>query len=530
MAGGGGSSERTMFWVDEVIEKIIKTNDQDKYLITDWKTPSGHIHVGALRGVMIHDIITQALKRKNKKATFQYGFDDFDPMDSLPAYVDKSFGKYLGVPLCNIPASDKKSKSFAEQYLSEFQKVFNGLGIEPKIVRNSEIYKEGKYNPAIKIILDHPQDIRKIYKEVSGSDKGEDWYPLQVVCPNCGKLGTTKVVNWDGKEVGFRCEEKLVQWAKGCGYQGKISPYDGKAKIPWKVEWAAKWFVFGSDIEGEGKDHSAAGGSRDVANHIYRKVFDKTPPFDIPYEFFLVSGAKMSSSKGVGVSAKDMANLLPKNILRFLLLRTRPKRTIDFAPEGDTIPLVYDEYDRMAELYQKDPKADLAQSYFYTQLELAKGQPEYLLRFAKIAYMFQMPRADILEYAKEEKGDELTAIEKKEIENRIEIAKKWLAKFAPENYKFTISETLPGSVKNLSPQQKEFLRRIGDLIESKEKWTGEDLHQEIHKIKKEMDIDAREAFGSIYQVFIGKDSGPQAGWLLASLDREFVIKRLKAIA
>ena len=138
-----------------------------------------------------------------------------------------------------------------------------------------------------------------------------------------------------------------------------------------------------------------------------------------------------------------------------------------------------------------------------------------------------MPRVDIFEYGEKEKGSKLTEIEKVEIENRIKIAKKWLEKFAPENYKFTIQETLPESAKTLSAQQKEFLAKIAGLIESKEKWTGETLHAEIHNIKKEMKIDARQAFSAIYQVFIGKDSGPQAGWLLASLDREFVIKRLK---
>ncbi|GAH15272.1 unnamed protein product, partial [marine sediment metagenome] len=36
-------------------------------------------------------------------------------------------------------------------------------------------------------------------------------------------------------------------------------------------------------------------------------------------------------------------------------------------------------------------------------------------------------------------------------------------------------------------------------------------------------------FSAIYIIFIGKDSGPQAGWFLTSLDRNFVIKRLKEL-
>ncbi len=141
--------------------------------------------------------------------------------------------------------------------------------------------------------------------------------------------------------------------------------------------------------------------------------------------------------------------------------------------------------------------------------------------------MLQMPRVNIFQYA-EEKGSALSKVERQEIENRIEIAKKWLEKFAPENYKFTIQENLPEVAKNLNDQQKEFLKKITNVIAT-ENLSGEDLHHEIHDIKNEMKIPPRDAFSAIYLSFIGKDSGPQAGWLLASLDKKFVIERLKEV-
>jgi lysyl-tRNA synthetase class 1 len=41
-----------------------------------------------------------------------------------------------------------------------------------------------------------------------------------------------------------------------------------------------------------------------------------------------------------------------------------------------------------------------------------------------------------------------------------------------------------------------------------------------------MEISPQEAFSAIYLSFLGKESGPQAGWLLASLEHEFVVTRL----
>jgi len=534
-----------MFWVDEIVDDILKKIPKESnacYLITDGFTPSGNAHVGSLRGPLLHDLIRRGLDGQSRQAIFQLDYEDFDPMDGLPVGIDQSFLKYMGIPLCNIPAPDGHSKSFAEQFGQEFEKVLRDLGVSFRLVKTSELYKEGKFNKSIKIVLDHAGEIRQIYKEVSGSDKGSDWYPFQVVCPNCGKIGTTKVTGWDGRIVKFKCVENLVEWAKGCGEEGEISPFDGNGKLPWKVEWPAKWYELGTDIEGEGKDHFVAGGSRDIGDAIFRKIFSAKgrsasggkikPPYDIHYEHILVGGKKMASSKGLGVTSKDMTDFLPANILRFLFVRTRAKRAIEFKPEGDTIPLLYDEYDRTSALFQKDPQNDIARAFYFTQIDpstpLGAGQPKYLLRFSKIAYMLQMPRSDIFEYAKQEKGSDLTEIEKQEIENRISIAKKWLEKFAPENYKFTILDKMPDV--NLSEKQKEFLKNIFQLYESKEKWSGEDLHKEIHNIKKDLKIDPRQAFAAIYQIFIGKDSGPQAGWLLASLDRDFVIKRLEEVA
>lgn len=519
-----------MFWVDEIVADIIqKYPKKDSFLINDSMTPSGHAHIGSLRGLIIHDLIRRGLTEKGQKAVFQYGFDDFDPMDGLPIYVDKSFEKYMGMPLNKVPSPDGQSKSFADQYIDEFTTVFNGLGIKPEIYLGSDLYKSGRLNEAIKKVLDNAAEIRKIYKEISGSNKGEGWYPFQVVCPQCGKIGTTIVTDWDGKEVTYECRESLVEWAKGCGNKGKISPFSGNGKLPYKAEWPAKWAMMNVDIEGEGKDHAAAGGTRNIADEIYRKIFQKKPPYDIPYEYILVAGKKMSKSKGSGTTAKDIYDFLPANILRFLFVRTRAKRAIDFTPEGETIPLLYDEYDRMAQLSRQEPEADLARSFYYTETDSAKEFPLYLLRFSKIAYLLQMPKINIFDYAESEKGSKLSTIEKEEIQNRLKVAKQWLETFAPENYKFQIKDSLPEPAKKINAKQKEFLAKISAIIKLRPSWAGEDLHQEIHRAKNEMQIAPREAFAAIYLSFLGKDSGPQAGWLLASLDREFVIKRLQEV-
>jgi lysyl-tRNA synthetase class 1 len=72
------------------------------------------------------------------------------------------------------------------------------------------------------------------------------------------------------------------------------------AKLPWNLEWAAQWSLFGVTIEPCGKDLSTAGGSRDRSDAIAREVFEREPPLNVPYEFINIGGKKMSTSKGLG--------------------------------------------------------------------------------------------------------------------------------------------------------------------------------------------------------------------------------------
>src|SRR5262249_45942644 len=145
-----------------------------------------------------------------------------------------------------------------------------------------------------------------------------------------------------------------------CGHTGRVSPFGGNGKLFWKVDWAAKWIALGVDVEGGGKDHSTKGGSRDVANHITKEIFNYEPPFDIPYEFFLVGGKKMSSSKGRGSSEKDIADLFPPREFRLTLIGKDIKEQINFDPAGDSVPRWYDWYDELGEIVRSGKADDYA--------------------------------------------------------------------------------------------------------------------------------------------------------------------------
>jgi lysyl-tRNA synthetase class 1 len=521
-----------MFWADRVAKEIIESGKYKPYWVDDMKTPSGRIHVGSLRGVVIHDLIFKALLAQNKKAKFTYVFEDHDPMDEVSCDLDrKKWSKYLGQPLFTVPSPDGKEANFAAYYVKEFKEVFNKIGCHPEIIWVSSLYKNGKMNKDIKICLDKAEIIRNIYKKLYKKKVPSDWYPFQVVCPKCSKESTTKVTNWDGSQVTFCCLPEAVPWTKGCGFCGKVSPYSDKktfaGKLPWKVEWAVKWKTIGVTIEGAGKDHMSDGGSHDVARLICEKVINYPTPYPISYEFFLIGGKKMSSSKGLGSSAYDVSKILPPYLLRFLMVRIQINHAINFDPKGDTIPDLFDEYDRCAEAFFEEKDPLLARIFFYSQIGKIPQKRFHLPRFRTLVSYLKQPNTDIHKEIEKDKGSVLNITERKILSERIQYAQKWLQNYASEEEIISVAPTMPQIARNLSSLQKKFLLEVIKMLEIGK--YGDDLQNRLYQKSKELKISPKEAFSAIYLSILGRPSGPKAGELLKTLDVNFVIDRLKEV-
>lgn len=523
-----------MFWADKQITAIKERFASDivakkQLVVRDEKTASGRVHIGSMRGVAVHGVVADVLKAQGADVVFRYEINDFDPMDGIPAELPADeWGKYLGLPLNKVPSPDGIAENFAEYYAAEFKTVIAEAGFTPEYYRASELYFSGKMNEVIKIAIERAEDIRRIYKEVSGSTKEGAWLPVSMVCAQCGKVGTTQADAWNGTTVHYRCT-KGPGGAEGCGFVGEGEPWDGKAKLPWKVEWPAKWKVVGVDIEGAGKDHSTKGGARDVANLIAQEVFGMTSPYDMPYEFFLdKDGKKMSSSKGRGVSSREIADNFPPTILRLALVGKDPVQQTSIDPEGELLALLYDWHDKLAEKYWGGVADDDARLFEL----LYHGAPParmYLPRFSVVTFVCQMTHVNpIVEFAALKEAP-LTTEEERELTERIAFAKRWLSTYAPDKYKYILQDTLPAAAQTLTDIQKSALKEVFACVEARESMDGPTLHAALHDIKTRLNIPPKDFFAALYIIFLGRDSGPQAGWFLSTLDRSFLIKRLSEV-
>jgi len=547
------------YWTDKVAQEVKKRVENDPtlkkiveeggYIVYDEKTPSGKIHIGSARGWLIHDCIAKSMRKAGMNARFILSSDDMDPFDSIPKNLDQEkYKKYLGKPIIHVPSPVEGYKHFGDYYFRQCTDKFDEIGIEAELESTTQRYINGDFNKSIKIALDNTEKIQGIYKRIYGKSVGTDKLPFNPICEKCGSIGTTIAYEWNPEKevVKYRCVPDLVDWAKGCGYEGEISPYNGNGKLPWKVEWAAKWPTVGVVYESAGKDHFTLGGSRSVSVAIACEVFNYLPPYPSTcenigkgYEFFLVGGKKMSTSKGLGSGFVDMFDILPPYMLRFLMVKGRPTTTIDFTPEGNTILLLFNEFEKIERIYfgledtDERTKNNTKRIYELTTIGEIPKQKPFRLSFDFASMIVQiLPEENRMERIKDilmksgQLDKELTDLEKEILEETLRYAEIWIKDFAPENYIIKILDSISNDIINkLSEEQKRSVKLLGEFFEKER--TDKEIWDRINELSKEFTVKPGEIFKAAYLVLLGREKGPRLIPFIQSLDRDFVAGRFR---
>src|SRR6476659_9511518 len=104
------------YWADEIARSV-----SGRQVINDSKTPSGTVHVGSLRGVVLHDAIRRAVAETGNPVTFRYGIEDLDPMDAQALLTPDAIATEMGKPLAHVPAP---AGSSAPNYARHFAGLF----------------------------------------------------------------------------------------------------------------------------------------------------------------------------------------------------------------------------------------------------------------------------------------------------------------------------------------------------------------------------------------------------------------------
>jgi lysyl-tRNA synthetase class 1 len=496
----------TIHWADVVAKEALEK--RSRHIVASGITPSGNIHIGNMREVLTADAVYRALQDAGGDATLIYIADTYDPLRKVYPFLDDSYEEHVGKPLSEIPCPCTDHSSYAEHFLEPFISSMDKLDIHPVIHHADELYKEGAFVDAIKTALVKRDDIAGILEEVSNRTLDPGWNPFNPICNDCGRLTTTKV-------TGFDLDAETVEYSCSCGSSGTVSMRGG-GKLTWRVDWPARWPILGVTIEPFGKDHASAGGSYDTGKRISAEVYDYPAPHPIVYEWIMLKGkGAMSSSTGVTVSISDMLEILPPEVLRYLIIRSKPEKHIEFDPGLPLLNLI-DEYDNL------DESLDM-RAY---QLSQAGGDGAVKIPFRHMVTAVQIAdhSFDYLLTVLGRGGYDVSDVEK--VQQRAGNVDKWLESFAPPMVKFSIQKTLPPEVRNFNAQQRQVMKILSERMPGYE--DGQAIHDGIYDLAREVDVNPKKLFQTIYQALLGTKSGPRLGYFLVSMERDFVVERFRA--
>ncbi|MAH32970.1 lysine--tRNA ligase [archaeon] len=529
-------------WADKVADQL-KERKAKKYVVHGMWTPSGFFHIGNARAeLLIPSFVNESLKDRGLKSEQNFIIDDFDDFDKIPEGLNiknEDFEQYLGKPLRKVPSPVEGYDSWAHFFQKDVLSALEKFGIKPNILPSYDAYKKGIYDKTIKIVLNKSEEIRKIWNDVTNGKKPKGWVPVMVICENCGKSATTKVVAWDGKELEYLCTQHRP-YAQGCRHKGKLKPGKGNVKLPWRLHWAAGWYIYGTTFESAGKDHFSSGGSVDTSQAFCREIFKTQPPMQIPTEFLLVDNAKLSGSVGNVISLSNWLEFAEPELLRFMMISYQPQTVINFDLHSNKFFLLADRYDEAERVhFGKEIKSDkrneqLKRYYELSQIKQMQEKIPVQINYSIASMVTQVfpekPLNELVEILST-KGwihrKTLTQFDKERLLKRLELAKNWIKKYAPEDAKFVVQEEIPKDLK-LGSKEKEALHIVANALKEK-KWNEKTLFEEFYNICQGTGIKNTDFFRAAYNVLLNKDRGPKLAPFILTLGKEKVIELFEKV-
>lgn len=509
-----------MHWADVIAEEVANTCERP--LIATGISPTGIIHVGSLREAITGESVRSAVEAKGKDVRLIYLIDSFDPLRKRYDFLPEEFEKYVGMPICRIPCPCGKHRNYAHHFVQPFLDAVDSLGVKCEIIWTHELYEKGVFAECIDKTFLKRHEIIQLLHEVTGKEAKEDYAPYNPVCEKCGRFTHPIFDSYQFPYVEYDCI---------CGHHGKADIRKADGKLTWRLEWPAKWKVFGTSAEPFGKDHAAAGGSYDSGKRIITEIFDGKAPYPIPYEFVQLKGVgQMHKSLGCPVTGLDAINMTPPEVLNYLFLRVNPSRAIDY-DSGMGMLDMSDEYDRMERLYfggeWTESEDNSVRAYVIAQHNHVPAQLPVQVSYRHLVNIVQM--ADDFDGVMEilSRTQDMSKATQEDIDRlkrRISCVRYWLNGFAPDMVKFSILSAVPTDMEITMNEKVYFqalVKRMNDCV-----WDADTISGVISDIAKQQPIGTKGAFKALYKIFIGKTAGPRLGSFLASMDQKFVVNRL----
>jgi len=518
-------------WLDRVAREIVEREKTlgrslDRIRVESGLGASGIPHIGSIGDAARAFGVKLALEEVGFHSELIAYSDDMDALRKVPAGMPDWLQNDIGKPVSEIRDPFDCHHSYGEHMSSLLRDGLDKLGVKYTFQSGYKAYKAGMLVSQIKLILENAELIGQKIEELTGQKKYLESIPYFPQCENCRRLNVARPYRFDASEmkVYYRCtgDEIGRKWVEGCGHEGSADIRKGEGKLPWKVEFAARWSAFDIRYEALGKELID---SVRINDWIADNVLSFPHPYHVVYELFQdKSGKKISKSVGNLVSPQKWVTLAsPQSLMLVYFKRIVGARNIS----EEDVPLYMDEYDQLEDLYfgkvkEANPLKDarLKGLYYYSNLTHPPTKPpqhvsyRLLVEIAKVA-----PRDDPVEYIQKRL---LTYQEIKEVDEDvlklINYALNWAKEFSLEEAKV-----------ELTPEEKRAILALAEKL-APSQCDPDAVQTMIFDTAKSLGLKPATFFRALYLVILGMERGPRLGPYVADAGCDKIAEKLRTAA
>jgi lysyl-tRNA synthetase, class I len=505
-------------------------------------SPSGPVHLGNLRELMTPHLVADEVRRNGAPCRHILSWDDYDRLRRVPGGNPDWLAEYIGRPLTSVPDPCGEHENYAEHFKAPLREALDRLGIQVTEISQTEMYTSGAYAAQIVLAMRRRAQIGAVLgryrtrraedEDEDGQQTGREYYPFRPYCASCGRDDTTVTA--------FDDETTEITYTCACGAVVGPTPIaDVAGKLAWKVDWPMRWAYEHVTFEPAGVDHASPGSSFTVGGELVTAIFGGEMPLHFGYAFVGTSGSsKMSGSRGGAPTPADALEIFEAPLLRWLYARRRPEQSITLA-FGSEVGRIYDEWDALS-LRVAEGNADEARYAVYVRASSTSDGPLPVtprsLKFATLASVADVTAGDEAQMLRIVR--DLTADDPVEslddVRPRLDCAQAWVTNYVrPEDRTQVRDEPDRARLAALPESEREAINLL--LKHLADDWSLEGLTTLLYGIPKlqrglpvsapptgELKAAQRTWFILLYELLIGKDTGPRLPTLVLALGQDRV--------
>ena len=497
--------DKTAAWPFIEAKKLLKERKsyiekKGKIILQTGYGPSGLPHIGTFGEVARTSMVVNALDKiidiPKEIITFS---DDMDGLRKVPDNIPntKILEDNLHKPLTVVPDPFNKFNSFGEHNNELLKKFLNEFNFKYTFKSSTELYKTGKFNDTLKIILENYEGIMAIILPTLGKERQKTYSPFLPICPETKKVLEIPVIEIDEKN------SKIIFDNNGKKLEQSI--LNGNCKLQWKVDWAMRWYALDIDFEMYGKDLIESA----ILSTKIIKLIGKINPSGFAYELFLDErGEKISKSKGNGITIDQWLEYASPESLS-LYMYQNPKRAKKLYKE--IVPKAVDDYLDCIEKSKKQNELQLLMNPVWHVHNGNIPKEEMIMTFSMLLNLVETSNADskdlLWKFVKKYKPD-ISETNFPIFDGLVGYAIKYFNDVIKAQKKYKI------------PNQSERLA-LEALVKTLEKCTDEmspeDIQTLIYSTGKENGYaeNLRDWFKLIYEVVFGDENGPRMGFFIS---------------